>query len=586
MLAENDLEAAREAYDAFLSHYPYCYGYWRKYADYEKRKGNKEKCEEVFERGLKAIPLSVDLWIHYLNYCKAAYADNEDHLRTQFEKAISACGMEFRHEKNSVHPTEIRTSISPSSGVKLYTTSASDRLWESFIKWETEGKRLQNITAIYDRLLATPTQGYTNHFDKSTSSNNPPQKVLSVDEFLTQRREVLQLLKQYDTEEAAPGEDVDAPPGEEPEEQPSSKTDEETTALRERIISLRRKIHKATTTAVADRWNFEEGIKRPYFHVKPLERCQLKNWKEYLDFEIEHGDHDRVLILFERCLIACALYEEFWIKFVHYLESKTGMDDNIRDVYERACTIHHPKKPSLHLHWAVYEESHKNYDKASDILTNLEKVVPNMLQVAYRLINLERRRGNFEKVCELYEHYITNSKNKVIANNLAIKYARFNWKVKGDIETSVSILNKAVEKDKNRFSVVETPSKKSKGSTSGNDSGAHTGSHTAVTPSQQPPQPQSGTQPSTAAGQYPPPNYQGSSSSSSYTQSSTQGGYQGQYPQSTGTQQQPPAPYNQAQYNQQYSQSGDPNYANYQNWGYSQTGYGGYNQGWGNYNYY
>lgn len=44
---QNDIEAAREAYDAFLSHYPYCYGYWRKYADYEKRKGNKKKCEEV-----------------------------------------------------------------------------------------------------------------------------------------------------------------------------------------------------------------------------------------------------------------------------------------------------------------------------------------------------------------------------------------------------------------------------------------------------------------------------------------------------------------------------------------------------------
>lgn len=43
------MEAAREAYDAFLSHYPYCYGYWRKYADYEKRKGNKKKCEEVRE---------------------------------------------------------------------------------------------------------------------------------------------------------------------------------------------------------------------------------------------------------------------------------------------------------------------------------------------------------------------------------------------------------------------------------------------------------------------------------------------------------------------------------------------------------
>lgn len=46
-IQQNDIEAAREAYDAFLAHYPYCYGYWRKYADYEKRKGNKKKCEEV-----------------------------------------------------------------------------------------------------------------------------------------------------------------------------------------------------------------------------------------------------------------------------------------------------------------------------------------------------------------------------------------------------------------------------------------------------------------------------------------------------------------------------------------------------------
>lgn len=47
MVSQSDVEAAREAYDAFLSHYPYCYGYWRKYADYEKRKGSKKKCLEV-----------------------------------------------------------------------------------------------------------------------------------------------------------------------------------------------------------------------------------------------------------------------------------------------------------------------------------------------------------------------------------------------------------------------------------------------------------------------------------------------------------------------------------------------------------
>jgi len=55
-------------------------------------------------------------------------------------------------------------------------------------------------------------------------------------------------------------------------------------------------------------------IKRPYFHVKPLEKGQLKNWKDYLDYEIEQGDRDRIIVLFERCLIACALYDEYWTK--------------------------------------------------------------------------------------------------------------------------------------------------------------------------------------------------------------------------------------------------------------------------------
>lgn len=44
---QTDVIAARDAYNAFLGHYPYCYGYWRKYADYEKNKGDRSKCEEV-----------------------------------------------------------------------------------------------------------------------------------------------------------------------------------------------------------------------------------------------------------------------------------------------------------------------------------------------------------------------------------------------------------------------------------------------------------------------------------------------------------------------------------------------------------
>ena len=54
---------------------------------------------------------------------------------------------------------------------------------------------------------------------------------------------------------------------------------------------------------------FESKIKRPYFHVKPLDAKQLKNWSAYLDFEIKLGIHERIVVLFERCLIPCAKYE-------------------------------------------------------------------------------------------------------------------------------------------------------------------------------------------------------------------------------------------------------------------------------------
>lgn len=44
---ENDVQAAREAYSSFLRRYPYCYGYWKKWADYEKKKAMKKDCEKV-----------------------------------------------------------------------------------------------------------------------------------------------------------------------------------------------------------------------------------------------------------------------------------------------------------------------------------------------------------------------------------------------------------------------------------------------------------------------------------------------------------------------------------------------------------
>ncbi|XP_018793549.1 PREDICTED: pre-mRNA-processing factor 39 [Bactrocera latifrons] len=474
---ESDAEAAREAYDAFLSHYPYCYGYWRKYADYEKRKGIKANCNAVFERGLEAIPLSVDLWIHYLAHVKCNHAEDESYIRSQFERAIDACGLEFR----------------------------SDKLWDAYIKWESESKHYQNVVKIYDRLLAIPTQGYSGHFDnfqdlinqhsilstisteelrkirfelresissRSSSSRSKSRRSVSKDKEREKDRESRDEKKddevsskspnakdaEFITEEIAAisnsdvlGDDRDTDVASHIDlGDVSNISEEEETTIKDKVISIRRKLHKATVAAVTARWTFEEGIKRPYFHVKPLERCQLKNWKDYLDFEIEKGDRTRILVLFERCLIACALYDEFWLKMIRYLETQLdqlGIVAITSDVYRRACEIHHPDKPSLHLMWAAFEECQNNFDRAAVVLQNLEKKCPNLLQVAYRRINVERRRGDMTKCRELYEHYINTAKNKTIAGSLAIKYARFLNKICDDLDGGLRILRQALEKD-------------------------------------------------------------------------------------------------------------------------------------------
>ena len=90
--------------------------------------------------------------------------------------------------------------------------------------------------------------------------------------------------------------------------------------MKERIVASVVGAHEKCEEAVDKRYRFEEKIKRSYFHVKPLDLKQLKNWDTYLDFEISEGDHDRIVVLFERCLIPCAQYEQFWAKYARYLE--------------------------------------------------------------------------------------------------------------------------------------------------------------------------------------------------------------------------------------------------------------------------
>ncbi|NXF99879.1 PRP39 factor, partial [Sakesphorus luctuosus] len=417
---ENHLPAARKAFDRFFTHYPYCYGYWKKYADLEKRHDNVKQSDEVYRRGLQAIPLSVDLWIHYINFLKETLDPNDPEtnstIRGAYEHAVLAAGTDFR----------------------------SDRLWEMYINWENDQGNLREVTSIYDRILGIPTQLYSHHFQrfKEHIQNNLPRDFLTTEQFVQLRRE-LAAAAGPGGEDAQPAEEL--PCGTEDITDPA-KLVTEIENMRHRIIEIHQEIFNHNEHEVSKRWTFEEAIKRPYFHVKPLEKIQLKNWKEYLEFEIENGTHERVVVLFERCVISCALYEDFWIKYAKYMENHST--EGVRHVYSRACTIHLPKKPMVHMLWAAFEEQQGNIEEARRILKTFEECILGLAMIRLRRVSLERRHGNMEEAEHLLEEAVSNAKSVSEASFYAIKLARHLFKVQKNLPKARKVLSEAIELDK------------------------------------------------------------------------------------------------------------------------------------------
>ncbi|KAJ0061246.1 hypothetical protein NL108_013919 [Boleophthalmus pectinirostris] len=421
---ENSLDAVTKAFDHFFLRYPYCYGYWKKYADLEKKHGNIQVAEEVYRRGLQVIPLSVDLWLHYMTFIKENSDPNdpetEGRIRAAYEHAVLAAGTDFR----------------------------SDRLWESYINWEIELQKLSHVTAIYDRLLGIPTQLYSQHFQKFKEhvQNNHPKHFLAEEEFVQLRVELskasLSAMVGEDGDAAVPPEEL--PPGTDDLPDPAKRVTE-IENMRHKVIEVRQEIFNHNEHEVSKRWAFEEAIKRPYFHVKSLEKTQLQNWKEYLDFEIENGTPERAVVLFERCLIACALYEEFWIKYAKYLESYST--DGVRHVYKKACTVHLTKKPTIHLLWAAFEEQQGEVEEARSILQSLESIIPGLAVVRLRRVSLERRHGRMEEAEALLTEAMTTAKTPTEASFYAVKLARHFLKVHKSQEHAKKTLKDAIDRD-------------------------------------------------------------------------------------------------------------------------------------------
>lgn len=203
--------------------------------------------------------------------------------------------------------------------------------------------------------------------------------------------------------------------------------------LRQLLATHYYEIYLAIQQEVQGRWNFEQAIKRAYFHVTELEEAELDNWRKYLDYEEKQGDFQRTSFLYERCLVACALYEEFWLRYARWMFSQ-GKEENTRIIYMRASCIFVPiSAPTIRLNWARFEEKLGRTAVAREIYIAMLDQAPGHTETLISLANIERRQEGNDAAVRLLEEYIAQS-NSQVGGILAAEQARILWQCKGVVD--------------------------------------------------------------------------------------------------------------------------------------------------------
>ncbi|CAG8568103.1 2769_t:CDS:10, partial [Diversispora eburnea] len=407
----------RNVFDQFLAKFPLCFGYWKKYADFEFNIQGPAEAEKIYERGVAAISNSVDLWTQYCSF-KIEHCSDVEEIRGLFERGASQVGLDF----------------------------LSHLFWDKYIEFEKSRQAYDRVLKILSRIIRIPMHQYARFFDDFTNicGTLPISELISSEQYAQFEEEV----------RTAPP----APPAEGAEDEQSSsspaekveKTEEQIqNEIRTRIYNMNVETYMKTQVETNKRWVFEQEIKRPYFHVKAMDEVQLINWRRYLDFEESEGDDTRIQVLYERCLVACALYEEFWQRYARWVISKNRLND-VRNIYERATSVFIPiSRPSIRLSHACLEEQQGNIEEARSIYKKILDSVPGHVETILKYAHFERRRhpDDLSIAIDVFTSALQNNalddKSKAF---VTVQYAKILWHNKGSVEEARQIFQQNASK--------------------------------------------------------------------------------------------------------------------------------------------
>ncbi|KAI8574356.1 hypothetical protein RHMOL_Rhmol01G0347800 [Rhododendron molle] len=407
---EGNILNIRKVYDSFLAEFPLCYGYWKKYADHEFNLSTVDRVVEVYEQAVQAVTYSVDIWLHYCLFAIGAYGDGET-VRRLFDRGLAYVGSDY----------------------------LSFTLWDKYIEYEYMQQEWSRLASIYTRILENPNQQldrYLNSF-KELAASRPLSELMTAEEAAAA---VIPEAGAHEIEGEVNPNDVESA-------KPVSAGLTEAEEL-EKYIAIREEMFKKAKEFDSKIIGFETAIRRPYFHVRPLNVAELENWHNYLDFIEQGDDFNKVVKLYERCLIACANYPEYWIRYVLCMEA-SGSIDLANNALARASQVFVKRQPEIHLFAARFKEHSGDVPgaRASYQLVHSE-ISPGLLEAIVKHANMEHRLGNLEDACSVYEQALAIEKGKENSQTLAFlfaQYSRFLHLVSGNVDKAREVLVQALD---------------------------------------------------------------------------------------------------------------------------------------------
>ncbi|KAF2405536.1 hypothetical protein EJ06DRAFT_526055 [Trichodelitschia bisporula] len=378
------ISAMREVYDRMLAKFPLFFVFWKRYADLEFFIAGTEAAEMVYERGVACIRNSVDLWTSYCDF-KVKTCHDPEVNRELFERGADSVGLDYHS-----HP-----------------------FWDKYLEYEERLEAPEKIYAVLSRIVQIPMQKYREYFDRFriAASYRPVSDLLPAETLVQLRNDSLL-------------------------ENPTKSEFEIEREARARIDLMHVEIYNHTQTEALKRASYEDQIKRPYFHVTELPEAELENWRVYLNAEEAEGDYARITFLYERCMVVCALYEEFWMRYARWMEAQPGKTEEVRNICVRASCVFLPIfRPNLRLQYALFEEQCGRPDVARDVYQGILLRLPGHLQTITALAGLERRQHGMEAAIAVFNDYIKSPGcDNFTKGTLVSQWATMLWKIKGSAE--------------------------------------------------------------------------------------------------------------------------------------------------------